>query len=138
MKDDTDTSLSFSFCTSLWYRKRFRQLDKYVEQLCLFQFQEIFTLQLTLIKQYGCFKLVHFSEKSCISSSADAEILAFLSHCSANFQPILDCFILNFKLMYEDSENMKTDRVNAVVFNLRQIKRRAFILGHPVFSYFWK
>ena len=29
-------------------------------------------------------------------SSAGLESLAFLSHCSANFEPILDCFIANF------------------------------------------
>ena len=40
----------------------------------------------------------------------------------------------NFKLKYEDSENIKADRVNTVVLNLRQIKRRAFFWGgHPVF-----
>ena len=38
----------------------------------------------------------------------------------------LNCFISNFKLKYEDSENIKADRVNTVVFNLHQIKRRAF------------
>ena len=52
------------------------------------------------------------------------EILAFVSHCSANFQTILDCFIPNFKLRYEDSENIKADC--AVVFNLNQI---FFFLG---------
>ena len=35
-------------------------------------------------------------------------------------------------LKYEDSENIKADRVSTVVFNLHQIKRRAFFLGHPV------
>ena len=36
----------------------------------------------------------------------------------------------NFKLTYEDSENVKADRVNTVVFNLHQIKSRAdFFLG---------
>ena len=39
-------------------------------------------------------------------------------------------------LKYEDSENVKSDRVNTVVFNLHQIKRRALFLfslwgGHP-------
>ena len=43
------------------------------------------------------------------------EILVFVSHCSANFQPILDCFMPNFKLKYEDSENIKAGRVNTVV-----------------------
>ena len=62
--------------------------------------------------------LVHFSKKSARLSSSDPEILAFVSHCSANFKPILDCFIPNFKLKYEDSENMNADRVNTVVFNL--------------------
>ena len=77
---------------------------------------------------------MHFSEKSCPPSTADPEILVFASHCSANFQLILNCFTSNFKLMYEDSENIKADHVNTVVFNLRQIKRRAFILGYPVLT----
>ena len=59
-------------------------------------------------------------------------ILDFVSNRSANFQRFLDCFIPNFKLKYEDSENIKADRFSTVVFNLHQIKRRAFILGHPV------
>ena len=59
------------------------------------------------------------------------KILAFGSHCSANFQPILDCFIPNVKLKYGDSENIKADRVSTVGFNLRQIKRRAFFFGTP-------
>ena len=41
-----------------------------------------------------------------------------LSKKSANIQPILDCFIPNVKLKYEDSENVKIDHVNTVVFNL--------------------
>ena len=57
-------------------------------------------------------------------SSAGPEILAFGSHCSAKFLPILECFTPNFKLKYEDSENIKTDRLNAVVFNLHQNKQR--------------
>ena len=44
------------------------------------------------------------------------EILAFVSYYSANFQPILDCFIPNLKLMYEHSENIKADRLETVVF----------------------
>ena len=75
---------------------------------------------------------MHFSEKSFPPSTADPEILAFVSHYSANFQLILDCFMPNFKLMYEDSENIKADHVNTVVFNLHQIKRRALIFGHLV------
>ena len=33
----------------------------------------------------------------------------------------------NFELKYENSENTKADRVNTVVFNLHQIKCRAFL-----------
>ena len=40
------------------------------------------------------------------------------SHCLANFQPILDCSIPNFKMKYEDSENIKADCVSTVVVNL--------------------
>ena len=58
------------------------------------------------------------------------KFVAFGSHCSANFQPILDCFIPNFKLTYEDSENINADRVSTVDFNLHRIKRRAFF-GTP-------
>ena len=76
--------------------------------------------------------LVHFSKKSGRLSSTGSEILNFGSHCSANFQPILNCFIPKFKLEYDDLENIKTDRVNAVLFNLHQIKRLKFFLGHPV------
>ena len=47
----------------------------------------------TLIKQYGCFKLVHFLKKSGHLSSTGPKILAFGSHCSVNFQSILDCSI---------------------------------------------
>ena len=79
--------------------------------------------------QYGCLKLVHFLKKSCRLSSTGSEILTFVSHCSANFQPILDCFIPKFKLEYDDLENRKTDRVNAVVFNSHQIKRLKFFFG---------
>ena len=81
--------------------------------------------------QYGCLKLVHFSKKSGRLSSTGSEILTFGSHCSANFQPILDCFIPKFKLEYGDLENIKADRVNTVVFDLHQIKRLKFFFGTP-------
>ena len=73
---------------------------------------------------------VYFSKNLVIGLSACPKILAFGSHCSANFQQMLDCFIPNFKLKYEDSENIKAGRVNTVVFNLHQVKRRAFFLEH--------
>ena len=57
-------------------------------------------------------------------------MLDFGSLCSANFKPILDCFVPNFKLKYEDSGNIKADRLNTVVFMLHQIKHQAFF-GTP-------
>ena len=91
----------------------------------LFTFHLLFTL-------YYYFKSVHFSKNLVVCSSAGPKISAFGSHCSANFQPILDCFIPNFKLTYEDSENIKADRVSTVVLNLHQIKSRRFFLEHPI------
>ena len=38
--------------------------------------------------------------------------VAFSSHCSPNFKLISDWFEPNFKLKYEDSENITKDRVN--------------------------
>ena len=75
---------------------------------------------------------MHFFEKSDRLSLSGLEILAFGNHSSANFQSILDCFIPNFKLKYEDSESIETDGVNTVVFNLLQTEQRNFCLGHPV------
>ena len=37
------------------------------------------------------------AKKSGCQSSTGPGILAFVSYCSANFQPILDCFVRNFK-----------------------------------------
>ena len=56
-------------------------------------------------------KLIHFSKKSGRLSSTGFEILAFSSQCSANFQPILDCFFTKIKMKYDDLENIKTDCV---------------------------
>ena len=85
---------------------------------------------MNLDKQYGCFELAHFSNNLVVCSSSGPKILAFGSHCSANFQPILDCFIPNFKFKYENSKNIKADRVNTVVLNLHENKRREFF-GAP-------
>ena len=85
---------------------------------------------MNLLKQHGCLKLIHFSKKSGRLSSTGSEILTFGTHCSAKFQPILDCFIPKFKLEYDNLENIKTERVNTVVFNLHQIKQSKFFLGH--------
>ena len=66
-------------------------------------------------------KCISFSKKLGCPSSAGPEILASGSHCSVNFQPILawfiHWFIPNFKLTYEDSQNIKADSLNRVVFN---------------------
>ena len=68
--------------------------------------------------------------------SAGPQLSAFVSHCSANFQPILDSSIQNFELKYEDSENIPTDHVNVVVvFNLHQIKQRNVFWGHLIYIY---
>ena len=101
-----------------------------VTQFCLFQLHKIFKFHRTLIKQYGYFKLVHFSKNLGRLSSAGPDILAFGSHCLANSQPIVDCVIPKFKLKYEDSENIDTDHVHTVFSNLHQIKQRNFF-GSP-------
>ena len=67
-----------------------------------------------------------FRKKSGRLSSTGSKILTFGSHCSAKFQPILDCFIPKFQLEYDDLENIKTDCANAVVFNLHQMKMITF------------
>ena len=73
-----------------------------------------------------------FSKKSGRPSSTGYESFTFGSNCSANFEPILDCFIPNFKSEYDNLENINTDRVNTVVFNLHKIKQLKFFWGHPV------
>ena len=74
---------------------------------------------------------MHFSKKSCRLSSAGPDITALGSHYSANFRPIFNWFISKVDLKDEDSENIKAERVNTVVFNLHQINRGTF-LGHTV------
>ena len=69
---------------------------------------------------------MRFSKKSGGLSFLGPEILAFSRHCLANFQPILDCFIPNRKLKYENSDNIKADCVKTVVLNLGQIKQITF------------
>ena len=68
-------------------------------------------------------KFIHFLKKLGHLSLTGSEILNFGSHCSVNFQPILDCFIPNFKLKYDDLENIRTDCVQTVLLNLLQIKQ---------------
>ena len=59
-----------------------------------------------------------FLENPVVCSSAGPKILVFGSHCLANFQPVLDCSVPNFKMKYEDSENIKADSFSTVVVNL--------------------
>ena len=40
---------------------------------------------------------------------------------------MLDCFIPNLKLKYEDSENIKTERVNAVDLTYIKLNRGTFL-----------
>ena len=77
-----------------------------------------------------------FRKKSRHLSSVGPKILAFGSHCSAKFQSIFDCAIRNFKLKHEDSENIKTYRVNTVIFKLHQIKQRNFLGTRGTYSRF--
>ena len=44
-----------------------------------------------------------FQKNRVVCSSAGSKSLGFSRHSSTNFQPILDCFIPDFKLKYEDS-----------------------------------
>ena len=76
--------------------------------------------------------MVHFWKNLVVCSSAGLKILAFGSHCLANFQPILDCFIPNFKMKYEDSENIKADSASTVVSTYIKSKVELF-LRHPVY-----
>ena len=57
-------------------------------------------------------------------SPVGPKILVFGNHCSAKFQLILDCFIPNFMLKNENSENIETDCVDTVVFKLHEIRQR--------------
>ena len=75
-----------------------------------------------LIQAFG--KTLYFFKKLGRLSPGGSEVLAFGSHFSAKFQSHLDCFIPSFKLKCEDSENIKTDCVDTVLFNLHQIKQR--------------
>ena len=87
-----------------------------------------------MIKQYGCFKLVYFAKQTGCLSSAGTKTLAFGGHSMANFQSILDCFIPNFKLKHEDLENIKTDCVSTVVFQLTSNQTSGVFMGHPIGS----
>ena len=84
--------------------------------------------------QYGYLKLVHFLKKSGRLSSRGSEILTFGNHCSANFQPILDCFIPKFKLEYDDLENIKNGSSKCCRFQFTSNQKFKVFLGHPVFS----
>ena len=49
---------------------------------------------------------------------------------------MLDCFIPNFKLKYEDLQHIKADRVNTFVFNLHQTNVGSFFRTLGIMPYF--
>ena len=69
------------------------------------------------------------SQKNRVFGHQQVQKFEFFLAIARQSQLILDCFIPKLKLMYEDSESIKADRVNTVVLSLCQIKRWAF---------FWK
>ena len=75
---------------------------------------------------------MRFLKKSGRLSSVGPESLAFVSHLLGELSTVLDCVIPNFKLKYEDSEYIKADGVNTVIFYIRQIKRRTFFVHSVV------
>ena len=76
---------------------------------------------------------MYFLKKIESSVISGPEILAFGGHSSMNIQLILVSFIPILKIKYEDSENIKTEGINTVVFNLDQIKQRNFLGTHGIF-----
>ena len=106
-----------------------------MKHLCLLQCYALFT------KQYGCFKLIHFSKISVHLSSAGPEILVSGSHCSVNFQPILDCFIPNFKLNYEVqrlSRNFSKFLILSTTQSFHTIKEDCIFLKLKIYNIFTK
>ena len=85
----------------------------------------------------GCLNYCIFRNVQLSVHQPVPKTLAFGSHCSANFQLILNCFIPNLELKYEDSENIKADRVTTVVFNLHQVKCREISFGNSVVVLLW-
>ena len=64
-----------------------------------------------------------FFENSSLSVHQPVQkFLVSVTIARRTLKPILDCFIPNFKLPNEDSDNIKADRVSTVDFNLHQIK----------------
>ena len=55
-----------------------------------------------------------------------SEVLAFLSHCWANFQPVKVYSVQKFKLKHENSEYIIADCLTVVIFNLHRIKLQVF------------
>ena len=92
--------------------------------VCFMNFQKTFWFLVYVILHLDLFQFLFIGGFSNFGFH-----LTLLGELSTN----LDWFIPNFKLKYEGSENIKADRVSTVVFNLHQIKRRAFFLGHPVY-----
>ena len=86
------------------------------------------------------YRLGNFGRALCIRSCHEDLLLtrkshncagiAFIQGDSAGGSKLIEQTLPNFKFKYEDSENIKSDLVSTVVFNLHQIKRTAFF-GTP-------
>ena len=72
-----------------------------------------------------------FLKKSGCLSSTGPKLLTFGSHCSANFQPILDCFVPKFKLEYVDLENGKKQMCKYSRFQLTSDQTVKVFFGTP-------
>ena len=72
---------------------------------------------------------MHFLKKLGRLSISGSKIFSFRQPFLGELSPNLDCFITNFKLKFEDSENIKADRVDTVVFSLHQTKCWAVLFG---------
>ena len=69
---------------------------------------QTFNVSMNFDKAIWLLQISVFFYKSGWLSSSGPKILAVGSHCSANFQPILDCFIPNFKLKYGNIATVQT------------------------------
>ena len=74
---------------------------------------------------------MHFPKDLVVCSSVGREILAFGSHWLAKFQPILSCLIPNFKLKYEDSEDIRSRSCKCSRFQFASNQTSGVYVGTP-------
>ena len=68
----------------------------------------------------SCFKSMNFPKNGVACRQQVLKFSLSVGIYSANFQQILDFFTPNFRLKYENLEDIKTDRVNiTIMFILR-------------------